>query len=172
MPKENLTRSRAQLAAIQALTPLQRQFIATMVDTEVAIGYFLRKSYVSGGTWVAYAGVKMKYGGDLKYFSTLISHIPPSRHWYSNTIKKSRDLRWSLQVQGIVAFALLRAVKKYMHNEKSLVEADCVLRHGPVVEARLPHPFLNCGACRLRRGVWRWPHDEEDGVDMSSTVDK
>jgi hypothetical protein len=39
--KESLTKCRHQLAAIGKLTPVQKQFIATLVDTEVAVGYFL-----------------------------------------------------------------------------------------------------------------------------------
>jgi hypothetical protein len=168
VPKENLTRSKNQLQAIALLTPTQKQFIGTMIDTEVASGYFLRKSNVSGGTWVAYLAVKMKYGGDLSYFASLVSHIPPSRHLNANTIKKSLDLRWSLQIQGIVAYALFREVRPYLHNEKSIVEVDCILKHGPVVAASNPHPFVSCRASRIRRGVWHWP--QIDGPLDSSTT--
>jgi hypothetical protein len=166
VPRENLTRSKNQLAAVSRLTPIQRQFIATMIDTEVAAGYFFRQSAVSEGFWVAYVAVKMKYGGDLKYLSKLISHIPPGRHFYANTITKTLDLRWSLQVQGIVAFALLRRVRPFLHNEKSIIEVDCILGHGPVVSASQPHPFIGCGASRVRRGVWHWPQID-DASDQS-----
>ena len=155
--KRNLAQVKRQLASIVRLTPLRRQFIGTMIDTEVATGYFLRKNRASRDVWVAYVGVKMKYGGDLRYLAQLISHIPPGRHLYANTIKGVPDLRWSLQVQGIVAVTLLRKVRPYLHNEKSIVEVDCILDHGPIVPASSPHPFLDCGAMRVRRGVWRWP---------------
>ena len=172
-PKRTLDRCRKQLEAIDSLSPVQKQFVGTMVDTEVATGYFLRESNVSGGTWVAYVAVKMKYGGDLKHFAVLISHIPPGRHWYANTIKESLDLRWSLQVQGVVAYALLREVRPYLYNEKSVVEVDCILKHGPVVQASHPHPFISCGASRVRRGVWYWPQiDDQIGDDLSSTAPK
>jgi hypothetical protein len=164
VPRENLTRSKCQLAVISVLTVEQKQFIGTMIDTEVAVGYFLRKSNVSGGIWVAYLAVKMKYGGDLKYFAKLISHIPPGRHLYANTIKGLPDLRWSLQVQGVVAFALLRETRSFLHNEKSITEVDCILKHGPIIDALRPHPFVDCGASRIRRGVWYWPRID-DAID-------
>jgi len=161
VPKDNLTRSKKQLAAIIALTPIQKQFIGTLVDTEVAVGYFLRDTNVSGKTWVAYIAVKMKYGGDLSYLSKLISRLPPSRGWYANTIKKSLDRRWSLNIQGIVAYNLLREIRPYLHNEKSIIEVECILRHGPVTSGDEPHPFVRCGAKHIRRGVWYWPQVDD-----------
>ena len=167
---EVLTRSAKQLSAISVLTTNQRQFVGTMIDTEVAVGYCLRTSNVSGGTWVAYVAVKMKYGGDLKYFAHLIAHIPPGRHLFANTIKKSFDLRWSLQFQGIVAYALLREVRSYLHNEKSIIEVDCILRHGPIVVATEPHPFVQCGAIRIRRGAWFWPQIDGGEPDQNTST--
>lgn len=164
VPTRNLVQCKEQLAAINALTPVEKQFIGTMIDTEVAVGYFLRKSEVSRGAWVAYVAVKMKYGGDLKYFAELVKHVPPGRHMYANTIKGAPDLRWSLQVQGIVAYALLRNVRAYLHNEKSITEVDCILEHGPIADAGKPHPFILCGGIRLRRGVWRWSQIDFDDV--------
>ena len=169
VPRESLTKSDAQLKAIKAMTHVQRQFVGTMIDTEVAAGYFLRVSNVSGDTWVSYVAVKMKYGGDLKYLARLISHASPSRHLNANTIKGTLDLRWSLQVQEIVAYALLGEVRPYLHNEKSIVEVDCILEHGPIVNASEPHPFLRCGATWVRRGVWYWPQiDDENNADSKS----
>lgn len=133
-----------------------------MVDTEVAVGYFIRRSNVSGDTWVAYVAVKMKYPGNLVFMASLIAHLPPSRGWYSNTIKQSRDRRWSLNAQGIVAYELLRVVRPYLHNEKSTIEVDCILEHGPTVDGKQPHPFLQCGAARVRRGVWYWPQVDDE----------
>lgn len=49
-----------------------------MIDTEVAEGYFFRRSTLYGDSWVSYVGVKMKYGGDLKHMAKLISHMPPA----------------------------------------------------------------------------------------------
>lgn len=172
VPRESITRSNKQLAAIEALTSDQRQFLGTMIDTEVAAGYFRRKSNVSGDTWVAYVAVKMKYGGDLKYLAHLISHIPPSRSLNANTITNSLDLRWSLQVEGIVAYTLLREVRAYLHNEKSIIEVDCILGHGPIVKASDPHPFVQCGAKWIRRGVWLWPQIDEGAGPDASTADK
>ena len=143
-----------------------------MIDTEVAAGYFRRISNASGDTWIAYVAVKMKYGGDLKYLAQLISHAPPGRYLNANTIKKSLDPRWSFQVQGIVAYTLLREVRAYLHNDKSIVEADCVLGHGPIVNASEPHPFVQCRATRIKRGVWFWPQIDEEFNPGISTADK
>ena len=162
IPKESLSRSRNQLAAIDRLNQIQKQFIGTMIDTEVAAGYFTRKSNVTGNTWSAYVAVKMKYGGDLFYFAKLIARLPPSRGWYANTIKKSLDRRWSLNIQGIVAYALLREVRLFLHNEKAITEVNCILGHGPIVDGNLPHPFVQCGAIHLRRGVWYWPQIDDE----------
>lgn len=155
--EEHITRCKRQLDAIGALTPIQKQFVATLVDTEAAVGYFFRDTKVFGGRWVAYLAVKMKYGGDLRYLAELITHSPPSRSYNANTITLTRDLRWSVQAQGIVAYTLLRDVRTFLHNEKSAVEVDCILGHGPVVGSKQPHPFMQCGAIRIRRGVWLWP---------------
>ena len=76
---ELLTRCGEQLSALARTTPVQRQFIGTMIDTEVAAGYYIRKTNASGATWVAYVAVKMKYPGDLIYMAELVSHLPPSR---------------------------------------------------------------------------------------------
>lgn len=166
MTREHITRSKRHLIAIAALTIVQKQFIGTLVDTEVAVGYFFRLSKTFGGRWVAYLAVKMKYGGDLKYFANLIAHSPPSRSFNANTITKTMDLRWSLQTQGIVAYTLLRDVKPFLHNEKSIIEVDCILKHGPIVPTSARHPFVECGATWIRRGVWYWPQidDENTGI--------
>ncbi len=163
--RELLSRCKRQLTAIARLTRVQKQFLGTMVDTEVAVGYFIRRSNVSGDTWVAYVAVKMKYPGDLVYMSKLVSHLPPSSGWFANTIKQSRDRRWSLNLQGIVAYVLLREVRSYLHNEKAVIEVDCILEHGPTQDGRRPHPFIQSGARHIRRGVWYWPQidDENNG---------
>lgn len=163
---EVLTRCRRQLLAIARLAPLQKQFIGTMVDTEVAVGYYIRRSNASGDFWVAYIAVKMKYPGDLLYFAHLVSHLPPSRGLYANTIKGTLDRRWSLSLHGLVAYTLLREVNPYLHNEKSITEVDCILEHGPTVSGKGPHPFVSCGAIHIRRGVWYWPRidDENDAT--------
>jgi len=162
VPKESLTRSNKQLVAIGSLKPIQKQFVGTLVDTEVAVGYFLRNTNATGKTWVAYIAVKMKYGGDLVYLAELISRLPPSRGWYANTIKHSLDRRWSLNIQGVVAYTLVREIRPYLHNEKSIIEVDCVLTHGPVTNGEGPHPFVQCGGRHIRRGVWYWPQIDEE----------
>jgi hypothetical protein len=171
--RESLTRSRVQLEAIAALNQIQKQFIGTLVDTEVAVGYFLVANKQSRMRWTAYVAVKMKYGGDIAFLSKLVGLGPPNRSLNANTITHSFDLRWSKQVQGIVAYALVKAVRPYLHNEKSIIEVDCILRHGPRVSPDKPHPFIECGAVRLRRGVWHWPQiDDPRKVDKLSVGDK
>lgn len=170
--RELLSRCRKQLSAIARLTQVQKQFIGTMIDTEVAVGYYIRRSNVSGDTWVAYVAVKMKYPGDLVLMARLVSHLPPSQGWYANTIKQSRDRRWSLTMQGIVAYRLLREVRGYLHNEKSVVEVNCILEHGPTVDGKEPHPFIQCGARHVRRGVWYWPQIDNENNSGLSIADK
>jgi hypothetical protein len=156
--KESLTRSKGQLAAILAMTPVQKQFVGAIVDTEAAVGYFLKLArHAKRPAWIAYLAVKMKYRGDLAHLAELISHQPPSRSLNKNTITQSLDLRWSVQVQGVVAYTLLREVRPYLFNEKSIIEVDCILKYGPLVSSDLPHPFVGFGAARIRRGVWFWP---------------
>jgi len=158
---EVLTRSKKQLSAIGRLTRIEKQFLGTMVDTEVAAGYYIRRSNVTGDVWVAYVAVKMKYPGDLAYMAKLVAHRPPSKGWNANTITNGLDLRWSLGFQGIVAYTLLREVRTYIHNEKSAIEVDCILKHGPTVSANQTHPFEDCGEIRVRRGVWFWPQIDD-----------
>jgi len=160
--RESLTKSRSQLLAIAALTPVQKQFIGTLVDTEVAVGYFLVADKLSKKRWTAYVAVKMKYGGDIAYLARLIGLKPPGRSYNSNIITHSMDLRWSKQVQGLIAYAMLKEIRPYLHNEKSIVEVDCILRYGPRVSADQPHPFVACGAIRVRRGVWYWPQIDDE----------
>jgi hypothetical protein len=107
--KESIIMSRNQLNAIAKLTPIQKQFIGTLVDTEVAVGYFHKLKHARR-IWIAYAAVKMKYRGDLAYLAELVSHGPPSRSLNANGITHSLDLRWSVMVQGVVAYKLLKEV--------------------------------------------------------------
>lgn len=127
------------------MTPIQRQFVGTLLDTEAASGYFLKLVAGVRPAWIAYVAAKMKHRGDLARFAELVSHRPPGRSWNRNTITDSLDLRWSVQVQGVVAYTLFREVRPYLFNEKTAIEVDCILRHGPVVPSSLPHPFEQCG---------------------------
>jgi len=165
--KELIVMGKVQLVAIAALTTVQKQFIGTLVDTEVAVGYFRRTSKTFGVRWVAYLAVKMKYSGDLRYLCELIGHVPPSRSYYANTIKQAYDLMWSTLTQGIVAYTLLRDIRPFLHNEKSIVEVNCILEHGPIVGFNQAHPFIQCGASPIRRGVWFWPQIDDDKYERT-----
>ena len=89
--KESLTRSRLQLGAIGLLTAIQRQFVGTLVDTEAAIGYFLRPAKpAKRPAWIAYMAVKMKYRGDLARLAGLIGHQPPSESLNKNALTQTR----------------------------------------------------------------------------------
>jgi hypothetical protein len=162
--KESITASRPRIKAIEGLTPEQKQFVGTLVDTEAAVGYFLKQIRQQRPVWIAYLSVKMKYRGDLGYLSSLTGSRSPSRSLNFNTITHQQDLRWSKQFQGVVAYTLIREVRPFLHNEKSVVEADCILGHGPIVLASEPHPFVSCGGRRVRRGVWYWPSIDEEEV--------
>jgi hypothetical protein len=172
--KESITRSSRQLDAILSLTQVQKQLIGTLIDTEAAVGYYLKLARDGQRpAWIAYMAAKMKYRGLLARFSELVGHQPPSRSLNKNTITQSLDLRWSVQVQGVVAYTLLRETKSFVLNEKSAVEVRCILSHGPVVSALRPHPFIDCGGIRVRRGVWLWPQiDGENNGRPLPTVDK
>jgi hypothetical protein len=172
--RESLTRFRNQLEAIRALTPIQKQFVGTLVDTEAAVGHFLKLAV--GGripAWIAFLAVKMKHRGDLVHLAELVSHQSPSRSLYKNTITQTLDLRWSVQIQGFVAYTLLREVRPFLFNDKSIIEVDCILKYGPLVAGDQPHPFALYGATRVRLGVWRWPQiDGDDTHKQSSIADK
>ena len=155
--RESITSCAGQLRAIASLDSIEKQFIGALIDTEAAAGYFMAKRIDSRCSWTAYVSVKMKYAGDVGYFAGLLGSRPPSRTLNANTLTRTLDLRWSKQIQGLVAYALLKAVRQYLHNEKSIIEVDCILVHGPKLPAERPHPFEECGAIRIRRGVWRWP---------------
>jgi len=172
--RESLTKSKNQLGAIRSLTPTQKQFVATLVDTEAAVGYFLKLTKNGRRpAWIAYLAVKMKHRGDLGHLAELVAHQAPSRSLNWNTITQTLDLRWSVQVQGVVAYTLLRAVRPFLFNEKSIIEVDCILKHGPLVAGDKPHPFVLFGAMRVRRGVWFWPQIEgANKGDKSSIANK
>ena len=72
--KESVTNSKSQLAAILALTPIQKQFVGTLVETEAAVGYFSKRRTSGRLVWIAYLAAKMKYRGDLGRLAEL-SHI-------------------------------------------------------------------------------------------------
>jgi hypothetical protein len=108
----------------------------------------------------------MKYGGDVAYLAKLVEARPPNRSYNANTITHTLDLRWSKQFQGLVAYALVKEVRPYLHNEKSIIEVDCILNHGPRVSPHRPHPFVECGAIRIRRGVWHWPKIEDNKLSI------
>ncbi len=169
--KESVTRSNHQLVAINSLTTIQKQFVGTLTDTEAAVGYFLKLARdARRPAWIAYLAVKMKYRGDLARLAELVGHQSPSRSLYKNTITQSLDLRWGVQVQGVVAYTLLREVRPFLLNEKSIIEVDCILRHGPIVSSEKPHPFIQGGAVRVRRGVWFWPQIDGENNGESQVV--
>ena len=52
--KESITKAKRNLEAITRLTPVQKQFIGTIIDTEVASGYFLVANKHNIKRWTAY----------------------------------------------------------------------------------------------------------------------
>jgi len=156
--KEDITRSQVQLSMIVSMTELDRQFVATLIDTEAARGYFLNTHNRDGDAiWTAYVSVKMKFRGLVCHLSELAGLVPPTTPTTSfNTLTKSKDQRWSKQLTGIVAWAMVLVSAPFLYNEKSIVEARCILKHGPSVRPATRHPFAVCGGVWVRRGVWNW----------------
>lgn len=91
--KGSISRSKIQLDAIASMTAIQKQFVGTLVDTEAAVGYYLKLRREGRPGWIAYLSVKMKYRGDLGRLSELVGHKPPSRSLNKNTITKTLDLK-------------------------------------------------------------------------------
>ncbi len=154
--REDITRSAIQLRLIGSMSDIDAQLAATLTDTESAIGYFKGSSDRGDTFWTCYHSVKMKSRGVVAYFAHLVGENEPSLNRSWNSLTNSDDSRWSKQTVGLVAFSLLIRIRPLLHNEKSTAEADCILKHGPIVRGGA-HPFVLCGATRLRRGVWRWP---------------
>ncbi len=155
--KEDFSRSRTQLESIGRLSDVDAQFIATLIDTEAAIGYYSRRYESEAPVWTAYISVKMKHRGLIARFALLSGlKVPLAPTLSKNTLTGKMDPRWSKQLTGIVAVALLQRVRPRLFNEKTIAEADCIIASGPAVRLRT-HPFVTFGATRVRRGVWSWP---------------
>ena len=155
--KEDVTRSGRQLGLIDSMSTTDAQLSATLTDTESAIGYYGAADTTGTRFWTCYHSVKMKNRGLVAYFTHLIGDRDPSFTSSWNTLKNSRDFRWSKQTVGIVAFRLLLKIQPFLHNEKTIAEANCIISHGPRVTGG-QHPFVRCGAIPVRRGVWKWPN--------------
>jgi len=56
---------------------------------------------------------------------------------------------------------VVRTVASFLHNEKTKIEAESIVKHGPYVAAERPHPFEDDGGVRVKRGVWIWPNLEK-----------
>lgn len=78
--KEDLTRNRRHLSRIESLRAVDKQFIATLIDTEAAIGYFLRK-FEHQNNWTAYISVKMVHSGVVNHFAELLGLERRRRPW-------------------------------------------------------------------------------------------
>ena len=172
--KSSLVASARRISFILAMREIDRQFVGTLVDTESATGCIPKLHRCSQRrVWIAYFAAKMKYRGDLAHLTELMGTMPPSKTLNMNTITKQRDYRWSKQFQGVVAYTLLREVRPSLYNEKSMVETDCILKHGPTVTTEMEHPFIACGARWVRRGVWFRPQiDGENNGTPNSRADK
>jgi hypothetical protein len=150
---EDITRSSAQLHSIESMSDIDKQLAGTLTDTESAIGYFRNGGTEENQFWTCYRSVKMKQRGLVVRFAKLVGANEPSltRNW--NTLTESYDFRWSKQIQGLVAFSLLLQIRPFLYNEKSTVEADCIIHFGPTVRGG-PHPFVWFGGATPRRCVW------------------
>jgi hypothetical protein len=154
---------RPQIEKIESLGTEDKQFIATLIDTEAAIGYFRRKEFYRKlgfvmGNWRTYISVKMTHKGVVAHFAALVGVQVPSRtKLHYNTLKATRESVWCVQVVGIRAYVIVREVASRLYNEKSIVEAASMLRQRPIVPAEQPHPFEMDGGRRIRR-VYGYGH--------------
>ena len=154
--KEDLIRSATQLELIGSMSDTDAQLSATLTETESAIGYLGDRGPGGIQSWTCYHSVKMKTKGLVAYFAHLVGENGPSCTSSWNTLTRSTDLRWCKQTVGVVAYDLVLRVRPFLHSEKTIAEADCIISHGPRVSGG-EHPFVGCGAVHVRRGVWEWP---------------
>ena len=175
--EQELRKVRKRLKSIVSLTDTAKQFVATMLDTETAIGYYRRKQFYKRfgfviGKWTAYIAVKMTYKGDIALMANLLGLKEPEKtRAFYNTLKGTRDVAWSIQTSGIVAYFAIKTVAPFVYNEKTSIEAQSIIRHGPYVSAEQRHPFEVDGGVRLRRGVWTWPSlDKVESVNDFKTA--
>jgi hypothetical protein len=161
--RQDINKLGPQLKLIESLKIEDKQFIATLIDTEAAIGYFRRREPYQRigfvmGNWRAYIAVKMIHKGVIAHFATLVGvQVPNKTRLYYNTLKATQESAWSVQTAGIRSYVIIRGVAGMLYNEKSRVEAASILRHEPITPAEEPHPFETDGARRIKRGVWFWP---------------
>lgn len=161
--QEDLTKLRERINRIKSLRSVDKQFVATMLDTEVAIGYFRKKEFYvrTGfviGRWKAYVSVKMTYKGDIARLATFLGlQVPSKTKLHYNTLKATKEGVWCLQTTGIIPYVAIKTVAPFLYNEKTKIEAESIIKHGPFVPGEFRHPFEDDGGVRVKRGVWIWP---------------
>jgi hypothetical protein len=125
--------------------------------------FYKRLGYVIG-RWRSYISIKMTYKGDIFHLANLLGFKEPSKtRLHYNTLKATKESVWCLQTRGLIPYVVVRTVAPFLHNEKTKVEAESIIKHGPYVSAERRHPFEDDGGVRVKRGVWIWP-----GLDKSS----
>jgi len=118
-----------RIARIKSLRIVDKQFIATLLDTEAAIGYFRRKEFYQRngfviGKWRAYISIKMTYKGDVTHLATLLGlQVPNKTRLHYNTLKATRESAWCLQTGGITPYVVIKTVAPFLFNEKTKIEA-------------------------------------------------
>ena len=162
--QQDVNKLRDRIKYIESLRAIDKQFIATLLDTEAAIGYYRRKEFYRRkgfvvGRWRAYISVKMTYKGDIARLATLLGlKVPERTTMHYNTLKATRELAWSLHTSGLRPYVAIRTVAPFLYNEKTKIEAECIIKHGPILPGEQPHPFESEVAVRIKRGVWIWPN--------------
>jgi len=165
--QEDLNRLRERINSIKSLRTVDKQFVATVLDTEAAIGYFRRKEFYvrTGfviGKWRAYISVKMTYKGDIARPATFLGlQIPSKTKLHYNTLKATKESVWCLQTSGIIPYVPIKTVAPFLYNEKTKIEAESIIKHGPLIPGECRHPFEDDGGVRVKRGVWIWPNLEK-----------
>jgi hypothetical protein len=165
--QRDVDRPRLRIARTKSLKTVDKQFVATMLDTEAAIGHLRKKEFYKRngfviGKWRAYVSVKMTHKGDIIHLANLLGLQEPSKtELHYNTLKATKESAWCLQTSGITPCVAIRAVAPFLYNEKTKIEAQSIIRHGPLLFGERRHPLEDDGGVRAKRGVWIWPSLEK-----------
>ncbi len=168
--QQDVNKLRHRIKRIKSLRMIDKQFIATLLDTEAAIGYFRKKEFYRRngfviGKWRAYISIKMTYKGDIIHLANLLGVQEPSKtKLHYNTLRATKESAWCLQTSGITPYVAIKTVAPFLYNEKTKIEAESIIKHGPLLPGERRHPFEDNGGVRVKRGVWVWPSLEKSSL--------
>jgi hypothetical protein len=168
--QQDVNRLQYRIKHIKSLRTIDKQFVATLLDTEAAIGYLRKKEFYARngfviGKWRAYISIKMTYKGDIIHLANLLGLQEPNRtKLHYNTLKATKESAWCLQTSGITPYVAIKTVAPFLYNEKTKIEAQSIIEHGPLLPGERRHPFEDNGGVRVKRGVWVWPNLEKSSL--------